>query len=332
MGLFFLNYVLVIAPGHRFLSDICPTWYAVRAVIEGRDPYSPEVTRDIQNAIYGEGNPVPRNQQRFAYPLFAIVPAVLLGLVSFSVAQQICLWGGIGFAGATAWLWCRCVGYKFDLVLCAWVLAALPISLGILLRQPTVLYLFLLALAAFLFKTERYVLSGLVAALASAKPQLALFVLAPLLVLTLAGWKRRKGFVTGYGFMISALVGLSFILQPNWIQEWVAAMRAYQNYGYFIEFYNLALFLPVYLWLLANRERAGFLFIVPTSTLGGSYLALILSCIFPGNSFLRLTPVPLFFLTGMILAIETPVIGYLIWRDSREREAEETLHLFAHSS
>jgi hypothetical protein len=333
LGFYFMN-VVVPGPG-RYINpaDFYPTWYATRTVMQSRDPYSAEVTRNIQTVIYGETDS-RRNEQRFAYPLFAVLPAIPLAFFSFPTVLQVCFWGGIVLAIASAWLWCRCVGFKFDMVLCALVLAAPPVSLGIVLRQPTVLYLFLLALAAYLFKREKYMMAGILSALASAKPQLAIFVLVPLVVLTLVNWRKRAPFVIAYTASMIALLGASFALQPNWWGEWMETLRAYRSYGKLIEPYNAALFLPVYLWLWKNRRTVLFqplqiqlLFLAPTAVIGAGYLTVVLSCLFA-----PLAPWSLLFFkrAGLFLAIETPLIAYLIWKTSR-KTAEENLQLFAHS-
>jgi hypothetical protein len=286
-------------------------------VINGRDPYSAEATYQIQQTMYGDLDALHRqNQQRFAYPLFAVLPAVPLGLISFSSAQQICLWGGIGLAVATVWLWCGSIGYRFGIVMCATVLAAPPISLGIILRQPTVLYLFLLALTAYFFKRERYFLAGIAGALASAKPQLAIFVLGPLAIYTLIDWKKRKGFIFSTALTIVTLCGLSFAWEPSWFSHWIATVKAYGNYGRFIEFYNWGLFLPIYLWLWKNRALMldgpflkEVLFLAPTAIVSAGYAIVALSCLLN-----PLEPWALYFFrrAGLLLAIEAIVISFTL--------------------
>ena len=305
--------------GHLFLPDIYPTWYAVHAVVAGRDPYSVEATRQIQEGMYGNIALIPqRNQQRFAYPLFATFPAILLGFVSFPVAQLICFWGGILLAVLTTWLWCQWVECKFNIVLCAAALAAPPVTHAIALRQPTLLYLFFLALTAYLFSRERYWLSGVAGAVGSAKPQLAIFLLALLVVFVILQWEKRKGFVISYMITLFVLLGLSFALQPNWFEQWIDALKAYSNYGSLLEFYNLALLLPVCLWLWLNRNSilnrgipAQLLFLVPAGLVGAGYCLTLLSC-----AFSSLTPLPYFFFNraGIFLICEVPVICYLSWQ------------------
>ncbi|MFB3916603.1 MAG: hypothetical protein ACE14M_07735 [Terriglobales bacterium] len=65
-------------------SDLYPAWLASRELlVHGRDPYSLEVTLDIQRGYWGrtlDRPSDPKDQARFAYPLyvaFLLAPAVL---------------------------------------------------------------------------------------------------------------------------------------------------------------------------------------------------------------------------------------------------------------
>ena len=69
------------------LSDLYPRWLGARELLlHGRNPYSPEITAEIQKGYYGRvldaSRPdEPRDQQGFAYPVYAIfLLAPVLGL------------------------------------------------------------------------------------------------------------------------------------------------------------------------------------------------------------------------------------------------------------
>ena len=68
------------------LSDLYPRWLGARELLlHNRDPYSPEVTRDIQRGYYGrvldpERADDPKDQQGFAYPVyvaFLLAPTIV---------------------------------------------------------------------------------------------------------------------------------------------------------------------------------------------------------------------------------------------------------------
>src|ERR1700733_11387258 len=69
------------------LSDLYPRWLGARELLlHERNPYSPEVTREIQAGYYGRPLDAaraedPRDQQGFAYPVyvaFLLAPTVEL--------------------------------------------------------------------------------------------------------------------------------------------------------------------------------------------------------------------------------------------------------------
>jgi hypothetical protein len=317
-----------VRTGGPFRADLYPTWYAVHAVMkEGRSPYTAESTRDIQAAIYGK--PLEEtstlNQQRFAYPLFAIFPAAPLAFISFPVAQKLCLWGGIVLAIVTTWLWCRFLEHRFSMGLCAAVLASPMIGVAILLRQPSLFYIFLLAATAYLFKSGNYFMAGAIGAVASAKPQLAIFVIGLLLIVVLRHWKQQKAFIAGYVLALSLLLGLSFALQPDWFSQWFNTLKAYRGYGSVFQFYNGLLLLPVYLWLWKSRSTllnapvyVQLFFQIPTVILAAAYFCLVLSFLSSASLFVIVTPILFFSLAAYALAIETPVIAFYLVRSTQK--------------
>ena len=74
----------------RNFSDLFPRWLGTRELLlHGRDPYSAEITREIQQGYYGRPiDPTrtsdPIDEQRFAYPLcvvFLLAPTVTLPFI-----------------------------------------------------------------------------------------------------------------------------------------------------------------------------------------------------------------------------------------------------------
>src|SRR5438270_11103744 len=69
------------------LSDLYPRWLGARELLlRGRNPYSKEITREIQTGYYGRpldpSRPEdPKDEERFAYPVyvtFLLAPSVRL--------------------------------------------------------------------------------------------------------------------------------------------------------------------------------------------------------------------------------------------------------------
>jgi glycosyl transferase family 87 len=214
--------------------DLYPSWYAARQVwVEHKSPYTEEATRAIQTAIYGKpitGTAI-RVQQRFAYPLFAIIPMYPLAWLSFATAQKVVFAISVSLVIVTTLLWARTMDVRCTPAVCILVLATYPVIMGIALLQPTVIFLFFLALAACFAKSNRCMLAGVAAAVAVARPQLAIAVLVPLFFWTLADWRGRKRVVLGFTLTLAAQLGVVAFLQPAWLPQWLNAVQAYRSYA-----------------------------------------------------------------------------------------------------
>jgi hypothetical protein len=80
------------------LSDLYPRWLGARELLlHHRDPYSPEVTRQIEIGYYGRAlDPTrpgdPKDPQAFAYPVYVVfLIAPTIGF-PFSVVQEVFRW------------------------------------------------------------------------------------------------------------------------------------------------------------------------------------------------------------------------------------------------
>src|SRR5580698_2990742 len=71
--------------------EFYPFWNASRTVLHHGNPYSNEVTVENQIAAYGGPSRSVglENEQRFAYPVSALLPLLPLGLISFPIANTI---------------------------------------------------------------------------------------------------------------------------------------------------------------------------------------------------------------------------------------------------
>ncbi len=219
-----------VGPG--ILPDLLPGWYATRVVVfESSSPYTPEVTREIQAEMY-QGKALGRDQERFAYPLFATVLFLPLALLPFPLAQTVGLCGAALLTALSVVLWrgiLGLAGVSTRYVVLA--LAAPPVMLGLELRQPTLLVAGLLAVVVACANNGRLLLAGGLGALAMAKPQLAIGVLVPLLLWALGDWRRRKSFLLSFAGSATALLAASQYWVPGWISEWWQTIRAYTGYS-----------------------------------------------------------------------------------------------------
>ena len=100
------------------LSDLYPSWLASRELLlYHRDPYTREITREIQAGYYGRPiDPAspndPTNQQAFAYPVyvaFLLAPTIRL---PFSEVQVIFRWLLAGLTALSVVLWLGVIGLR----------------------------------------------------------------------------------------------------------------------------------------------------------------------------------------------------------------------------
>ncbi len=224
-------------PGEVHFSDLYQSWYASHELLlHHRDPYSAQVSHEIQSWIYG--HPVSakdaRNENRFAYPLYftlVLAPTVKL---PFSAVEGIFRWLMPLLAIATALLWVATLGWRCSRpILGALVLLSLgnfPVLESVYLQQPGLIAGTFLAGAGAALASGRLGLAGVLLALATCKPQLCVPLALWLLLWAASGWRSRKNLVWGFAVTLLLLVGVTEILLPGWIGEFLAGLAAYQRY------------------------------------------------------------------------------------------------------
>jgi hypothetical protein len=225
-----------ISQANRF--DLYPRWLGTRELLlHGRNPYSPEVTREIQFGYYGkavEPGVFSADEQRFAYPLYVVfflAPTIGFSFSALNAAFGILV---LSLTIASVHLWIRTLNLKFSRItkfLCTLVvLASWPVAEGLYVRQLSLVVAFLLACAGAEIAGDRLRVAGLCLACSMIKPQLAALPAAWLLLWALTGWKQRQSlvwsFVTVSGVL---LIGAEFAL-PHWIRYWSSSLPAYIAY------------------------------------------------------------------------------------------------------
>src|SRR5579859_6234613 len=85
--------------GYAFGNDFYPVWVTAREALRGHDPYSAEMTREIQIGVFGRaldprGASDPKDLRKFAHPaytLLVMLPAAELPFEAARVAMGILL-------------------------------------------------------------------------------------------------------------------------------------------------------------------------------------------------------------------------------------------------
>jgi len=222
------------------LSDLYPRWLGARELLlRGRNPYSPEITRQIQQGYYGRlldpARPTdPKDQQGFAYPayvVFLLAPAIRL---PFDHVQTGFRWLLILLAGGSVLLWMRLLCWRASpgtkLILIALTLGWLPMVQGIKLQQLSLLVAGLLAICGACLVREWLFTAGVLLALSTIKPQLAWPLVLWLMLWTASSWRERRRFVFGFALVMVLLLGGAEILLPGWPRMFLAAIGEYHQY------------------------------------------------------------------------------------------------------
>jgi len=222
------------------LSDLYPRWLGTRELLlRGRDPYAADITREIQIGYYGRPlDPArlndPKDQQAFAYPLYVAILLAPTVRLPFVAVRQIFLWLLVLLTGASVLWWLRALGWRTSLsARLTWIVLALgsfPGIQGFKLQQLTLLVAALLAASMAAISGRRFVWAGVLLALATIKPQLALLPIVWLGIWVLGNWRERKRLFWSFAVAMSGLVVGGEILLPGWIREFRAASAAYYRY------------------------------------------------------------------------------------------------------
>jgi Glycosyltransferase family 87 len=230
------------------LSDLYPRWLGARELLlRHRDPYSPEITREIQTGYYGRpldpervphgdepGVNEPKDQQAFAYPLHVVfLLAPTIGF-SFGAVQTGFRWLLVILTLASVFLWLRVVRWRPSATVTTIVIiltfGSYAVVQGIKLQQLTLVVSAVLAGCAASLVAGRFSLAGFLLALATIKPQLALPVTGWLGLWAISDWRRRQIFLWSFGLSTAILLATSEYLLPGWFGEFRQAVVAYQQY------------------------------------------------------------------------------------------------------
>jgi hypothetical protein len=214
-------------------QGLYPEWLGAQEVSAGRSPYRPEVTERIQATIYGRASVRTGNEQRFAYPVYSALLFLPLAVLPFAVAQYVCLAACLVLAllSVRRWAFGREISRSQLLVAMVGVFSTYPAILGLQLRQPSLLIAGLLSVVYYWARSGRLAQAGMLAALCTSKPQLAVAVLLPLSIWAMADWHGRKRFLVSLGGSMGTLLLVSEIVVPGWFGQWLATMRAYSHYA-----------------------------------------------------------------------------------------------------
>lgn len=223
------------------LTDLYPYWYGTRELfLRHRDPYGAEVSHELQFAYYGRlldpSRPgEPRDQQRFAYPLYVIfLVAPTIG-TQFHSAQVLFSWVLAIVTAVSVALWLSVIPLQLSLLarvtLFAAVLSSVPLLQGVSLIQFGLLVAGLLCAAVAAVVAGHLFLAGALLALATIKPPMSLLAISWLMMWIAGDWRPRRPLLWGFAATLAVLIASSEFLVPGWLLRYPQVLIAYAQYS-----------------------------------------------------------------------------------------------------
>ncbi len=227
--------------GVSFGADFYPIWLTARdGLLSHRDPYSPEMTGQIQTGLFGRPidarlHAAPINYRAFSYPAFTDILLWPFALLPFGLARIVLAFVLPAVTISSIFLWLRFLRLRaspFTLTLLIFLtLSSYPVLEGLFAEQMGLLAAFLLAASLTALAGQKLFLSGSLLALALIKPQMILLVAAYLLLWSIARWRDRRPFVIGFLSASGTLLIASLLVWPHWIPAWLRVIAGYRQYS-----------------------------------------------------------------------------------------------------
>jgi Glycosyltransferase family 87 len=227
---------------YSFGNDLYPVWLTSRRWIrEGLDPYSQELTREIQVGLFGRPldgqypTDPPNDYRTYAYPTFTNLLFWPLSEVPFHAMRIV--WTGILalLLGVTVIFWTRALSWQVNVaglaVIILLVVCSYPELEGLYAGQLGLWVGFLLAASLLALVRGRLLLAGIAMALTAIKPQMTLLAMFYLLLWSTQNWRERWRFTVGFAATLFLLIAASLAIWSHWIQSWVGVIRSYPSYS-----------------------------------------------------------------------------------------------------
>jgi hypothetical protein len=222
------------------LSDLYPRWLGARELLlRRRNPYSDEITKEIQKGYYGRTlDPArpndPKDQQGFAYPVYVVLLLAPLIWLPFAFVHTLFSWLLVLLTAMSVMLWLRALGWRLipagTIVTILLTIGSFPIVQGIKLQQLSLLVAVFLAGAAASIASEHLFLGGALLALATIKPQLAWGLAAWLILWAISDWRVRRNFIIGFAVVLALLLAGAELLLSGWLRMFLRAIGQYRQY------------------------------------------------------------------------------------------------------
>jgi hypothetical protein len=214
-------------------NDFFSRYVAWRAwVFEGHNPYSDQVTQEIQIDINGHPARPGEDENALIYPWYAFLvqwPFIFLpwkwARALYIVTCQIFIVAGLGLtAKLLNWQLSRLA----FAVTAVWAIFFYPEARGILLGQIVITQYIFMALALWLMHEKHDGWAGICLAFSTVKPPPVIFAI--LFLLLFAAVRRRFRLIWAFGLTLTVFALVGFSLLPTWLGDWLYRAFRYPSY------------------------------------------------------------------------------------------------------
>ena len=222
-------------------TDFYSPWYGSRELLHGRSPYRRDVSDATQTFYYGHplASGDERDQHRFVYPAYVVLvllPTLWLPFPLARVAMStLLLFGAYLYARISIDMLKRANPDTIrvpEMVITLLVLISPPVIHGLILQQPGSLVAVLVVGALALVMYDQLAWAGIVLAVATSKPQMAVLPVLWFVAWALCEVRTRWPLLAGFLSVWTFLVGIGALLMgPGWIMEWLGSLAAYRSYA-----------------------------------------------------------------------------------------------------
>jgi Glycosyltransferase family 87 len=222
------------------LSDLYPRWLGAKELLlHHRNPYSAEVTADIQRGYWGReisaNNPNdPKDEMRFAYPLYVVFLLAPTVTLPFESVQRLYLTIAITLSIFAIWLWMRtldkCVNAAHVAAAAMLFLGSYPVVQAIHLQQLALFVFGLIAVAVAAIASGMLATAGVVLAVAMVKPQSTIPIAGWFLFWAASRWKERRMLILAFAATMIVMCVCANLLLPGWFSNWREGATSYVGY------------------------------------------------------------------------------------------------------
>jgi len=226
------------------MGDLYAPWVGARELLlRRRNPYSPEVSREIQMVFYGralgQGDTALSgrliNEQRFAYPVYTVFILAPTVHAEFAIVRPLAQLAFGLLTAITVWLCLDILHWKLPweaaTALALLTLSSPQVVQGLRFAQLALLVGFLIIAGAWCVSRHYLSTAGILLALSTIKPQMALLPLCWFAIWAAGNWTKRWRLVASLLATLAVLFASGELLLPGWIGYFISGIAAYRKYA-----------------------------------------------------------------------------------------------------